>query len=126
MDLENFPTSESAIRMLDMVNSGWYDKSYVGKWLFQVMGMEVDTVKTLFEELRQQAFVESATWALGYWEEKYGVARNGNLSLEKRRNRIKEICQLKYSMNPERIKKIAETICEKKWRYRNRHRIHSG
>ena len=32
MDLENFPTSESAKRMLESVDSGgFYDKSYVGK-----------------------------------------------------------------------------------------------
>lgn len=31
MDLENFPTSESAKRMLESVDSGgFYDKSYVG------------------------------------------------------------------------------------------------
>ena len=114
MNLENFPTSESAIRMLDMVNSGWYDKSYVGKWLFQVMGTEIDTLKTIFDELRHQAFVESATWALDYWEEKYGLTRNSSLSVEERRSRIKEMYQLKYSMNPERIRQLAETVCEKK------------
>jgi len=114
MNLENFPTSESAIRMLDMVNSGWYDKSYVGKWLFQVMGTEIDMAKTIFDQLRDQAFAGSATWALGYWEEKYGIASNSSLSVEERRDRIKEMLQLKYSMNPERIRQIAETVCGKR------------
>lgn len=36
MDLENFPTRESAKDMLSMV-SPIYDRSYVGKWIFQVM-----------------------------------------------------------------------------------------
>ena len=39
-DLENFPTSESAKKMLGYVSDGFYDSSYVGKWLFQVMGIE--------------------------------------------------------------------------------------
>ena len=37
-DLEAFPTSESAVRMLSYVSQGFYDNSYVGKWLYQVMG----------------------------------------------------------------------------------------
>lgn len=32
-DLENFPTSESAKRQLSYVTEGFYEKSYVGKWL---------------------------------------------------------------------------------------------
>ena len=46
MDLENFPTSESARRMMDRITKGFYEKSYVGKWIFQVMGMEWDEVAT--------------------------------------------------------------------------------
>lgn len=36
MDLEKFPSSESAKRMLRSVDSGgFYDNSYVGKWIFR-------------------------------------------------------------------------------------------
>lgn len=113
MRMEDFPTSASGMRMLGMVNSGWYDRSYVGKWLFQVMGMEMDDAKTLFEELKRQAFVDSATWGLCYWEEKYGLAGNESLSVEERRKRVKEQQQLRYSMNPERMKQVAELACGK-------------
>ena len=41
-ELELFPTSESALKMLSYVTPGFYDKSYVGKWMFQVMGLEYD------------------------------------------------------------------------------------
>ena len=34
IDLENFPNSEAAKRMLTYVTAHWYDKSYVGKWVF--------------------------------------------------------------------------------------------
>lgn len=40
IDLENFPTSQSAQNMLATVTPGFYDQSYVGKWLYQVMGLE--------------------------------------------------------------------------------------
>ena len=39
MNLENFPTSPAAKRMMKTV-SPIYDKSYVAKWIFQVMGLE--------------------------------------------------------------------------------------
>lgn len=39
IDLENFPTSETAKEMMGSVTKGWYDKAYVGKWLYQVMAV---------------------------------------------------------------------------------------
>ena len=113
MNLENFPESASAVRMLGMVDSGWYDRSYVGKWLFQVMGVEMDRVKEKFDELRRQAFAESATWGLAYWEKKYGLPDGGALTDGERRRRVKERQQMKYSMNPERLRQIAELVCGK-------------
>ena len=49
-DLENFPTSESAKKMLSYVSDGFYDESYVGKWLFQVMGAEYDKALEIVED----------------------------------------------------------------------------
>ena len=60
IDLENFPTSESAQRMLAAVTPGFYDKSYVGKWLYQIMGLEFDEAERLIaEELPLQFFPET-------------------------------------------------------------------
>ena len=63
-ELELFPTSESALKMLSYVTPGFYDKSYVGKWMFQVMGLEYDKALKLAEELPEQFFPETATWGL--------------------------------------------------------------
>ena len=52
LDLEAFPTSKSALKMLSYVTQGFYDKSYVGKWLYQVMGQEYDKALKLAEELK--------------------------------------------------------------------------
>ena len=41
IDLEHFPTSKTAQRMLSRV-SPIYSRSYVGKWLYQVMGLEME------------------------------------------------------------------------------------
>ena len=73
IDLENFPTSQSAQNMLATVTPGFYDQSYVGKWLYQVMGLEFDEAERLIaEELPLQFFPETATWGLMYHELKWG------------------------------------------------------
>ena len=48
-DLENFPISESAKNMIASVSDGFYDNSYVGKWLYEVMGQEYDTAREIAE-----------------------------------------------------------------------------
>lgn len=87
-DLEQFPTSESAKRMLSYVTPGFYDNSYVGKWLYQVMGLEYDDARKLAEELQYQMFPETATWGLMYHEIKWGLPVRTNLSYEERRQLI--------------------------------------
>lgn len=89
MNLENFPSSKSAQRMLRSVDcGGFYDNSYVGKWLFQVMGMEMDEMRQIIDELPYQAFPETATWGLKYHEQKYGLPVRESLVYEERRRLI--------------------------------------
>lgn len=89
MDLENFPTNETAKQMLQTVTgNGFYDRSYIGKWIFQVMGQEIEAAKKYVEELSEQAFPKSATWGIGYQEQKYGIPENTGMTLEERRSQI--------------------------------------
>lgn len=89
IDLENFPTSECANEMLGYVtNHGFYDKAYVGKWLFQVMGLEYDEAQKLAEELPLQMFPETATWGLKYHEIKWQLPVREHLPDEERRKLI--------------------------------------
>ena len=83
-ELELFPTSESALKMLSYVTPGFYDKSYVGKWMFQVMGLEYDKALKLAEELPEQFFPETATWGLCWHEIKWGLPVQENLSYQER------------------------------------------
>lgn len=85
MDLEHFPTSEAAKRMMSYITPEWYDKSYVAKWLFQVMGVEMDDAMDICEELIDQAFPETTTWGMKYHEIKYGLPVREGMDLEKRR-----------------------------------------
>lgn len=84
-DLASFPTSKSAQRMLSYVTTNFYANSYVGKWIYQVMGMEHDEARLFVEQLREQLFPETATWGLDYHEMKYGLPVRKNLSYEERR-----------------------------------------
>ena len=59
-DLENFPVSESAKNMIASVSDGFYDNSYVGKWLYEVMGQEYDTAREIAEDILNQLFPETA------------------------------------------------------------------
>jgi len=102
-DLENFPTSESAKKMLSYVSDGFYDKSYVGKWLFQVMGLEYDTALKIAEDLPAQFFPETATWGLMYHEIKWGLPVRLNLSYEDRRKLIYRKRDCRAPMTPYRM-----------------------
>lgn len=115
MDLEKFPSSESAKRMLRSVDSGgFYDNSYVGKWIFQIMGLEMDEAKQIIEELPYQAFPETATWGLRYHEQKYGLPVREGLPYEERRRLIYSKRDERAPMNPYHMEVILENISGRK------------
>ena len=109
IDLEKFPTSPAAKRMMKTV-SPIYDQAYVGKWIYQVMGMEMDEAWQFFEELRLQVFPETATWGIVYWEQRYHIAPDNSLTLEERRRRVIIKRGKRKPMNPARIEKITRDI----------------
>ena len=109
MNLENFPTSPAAKRMMKTV-SPIYDKSYVAKWIFQVMGLEIDEAWQFIEELRLQAFPETATWGITYWEQRYNIPPDESLSIEERRQRVIIKRGKRSPMNPARIERIVRDV----------------
>lgn len=55
MDLENFPTRETAKDMLSMI-SPIYDRSYVGKWIFHVMAAPMELARETVEDMKNRHF----------------------------------------------------------------------
>lgn len=111
MKLEQFPTSDTAKRMMSHITgNGFYDNSYVGKWIFQVIGMEMDEARKIVEELPLQAFPETATWGLKYHEQKFGLPVKENLPIEERRRIILEKRNLKAPMTPWRMEIILKDL----------------
>ncbi len=86
--LDNFPRSEAAQRMLSYVTQHWYDNSYVGKWVYEVMGREVDTAVDISEALALQFDIYTVTWGMKYWERMYGLPVKPSLDIEERRKLV--------------------------------------
>lgn len=110
MDLENFPTSPAAKRLIGYVSEEFYAKSYVAKWLYQVMGLELDEVRAIIESLPEQAFPETATWGLMYHEMKYSLPVREELSYEERRRLIYQRRDVKSPMNPYGMEQIVYAL----------------
>ena len=110
MDLEQFPTSSSAKRMLSSVSEEFYAKSYVAKWLYEVMGREWDAVWEIVNAIPEQAFVETATWGLAYHEIKWGLPVRENLDYATRRRLIYEKRDVKKPVNPWAMERIVTDI----------------
>ena len=108
-DIEKFPTSPTALRMMSRI-SPIYDRSYVGKWIFQTMGQDFDDIRLRFEELRLQAFPETATWGLGYWEQRYGIVPVSGQTLEERRRAVLLKRNARDPMNPAKVEYIIQTM----------------
>lgn len=106
VNIETFPESESAKELLSYVTDGFYERSYVGKWLYEVMGRELDAVKQRIEELSEQPFPETATWGLRYLEEKFGLPVRENLAFEERRKQIYQKRDFRAPMTPYRMELI--------------------
>lgn len=102
IDLEHFPTNETALRMMERI-SPIYERSYVGKWIFEIMGMEMGEARAYFEELRQQPFPERTTWAIEYWERRYVIIPKPTDDLETRRKNIIMKRGARLPMNPARL-----------------------
>lgn len=108
-DLENFPVSESAKNMIASVSDGFYDNSYVGKWLYEVMGREYDTAREIAEDILNQLFPETATWGLMYHEIKWGLPVRENLPYEERRQLIYRKRDYRAPMTPYRMEGYLKT-----------------
>lgn len=109
IDIENFPTSESAREMLHSVSEDFYERSYVFKWILQVMGLEWDDAKKIIEEeLVKQLFIETATWGLRYHEEKWQISVREDLDFEERRKLLYAKRDFRAPMTPYTMEQYIE------------------
>lgn len=99
---EKILTSDSARQMYNYV-SPIYGNSYVGLWMFQVVGLELDRMMGYFEELPTQLNPATTTWLLPLWEERYGITPEADWTIERRREAVISKRKLNAPITPEKL-----------------------
>jgi hypothetical protein len=102
--------SPEAERMRQMVTAGFYDESYIGLWLMEVIGREYDGMAEWSGSLRDEAFPQTATWSISIWEFLYGIEPDDSLPLEFRRQRILSTRLRRPPINPARIESAISAL----------------
>lgn len=112
IDLEHFPTNEVAQRLLTYVTRGWYDKSYVGKWIYEVIGLELETASRRISEAQKQAFPETAAWGMFFHELMYGIPIDRTKDIDDRRKAVvnRRDRTARSSITPYRLENIIQTV----------------
>lgn len=101
--------SEAAQRVIDYV-SDIYGESYVGLWLFQVIGIVLDDVNAIIMSLYDEIFPETSEKLLPYWEKEYGIIPDDTLTAEERRANIKAKMQLIAPVNPAKLENFLSDV----------------
>ena len=95
-------TSETAQKIIDYV-SPIYGDSYVGLWLFQAIGVALEEVCKIAEQLKYETNPATADLLLDYWEKEYGLATDTSLTKEHRRSKIIAKTQTRGPASPARL-----------------------
>ncbi len=109
-DLENIITSPEAEVFLQMVTRDFYSNSYIGLWIFEVIGREWDEMRAWAEDLKQEINPQTCTWTLPIWEWVYGIPTDTSLTFEYRRQRLLTKIITAKPINPEVIRRGAAAL----------------
>lgn len=97
--------SPEAQIFLRMVTEGFYDQSFTGLWMFEVVGREWDEMREWAEGLKSEVHPQTCTWSIAIWEWVYGFEPDESLSLEERRRRILSKVIGTRPINPEVLRR---------------------
>lgn len=109
LDIIHSPEAETFRRM---VTKGFYDRSYLGLWMYEVIGREWDEMKAWAEGIKSEIHPQTCTWSIGIWEWVYGFENDESLSLEYRRQRILAKVLGTRPINPEVIRRGVAKITD--------------
>jgi hypothetical protein len=79
--------NKTSQRIIDFV-SPIYGNSYVGLWIYQAIGVVVDEVCDIADNLRYETTPSTSDLLLDYWENHYKIPRDNSLTVEQRQNRL--------------------------------------
>ena len=84
-DMDTIIKSPEAKMFLRMVTKDFYNNSYLGLWMYEVIGREWDEMREWAEELKAEIYPQTCTWSIDIWEWIYGRESNDCLPLDDRR-----------------------------------------
>lgn len=106
---EEILTSDCARQMYNYV-SPIYGDSYVGLWMFQVIGLELDRMMSYFEDIPNQLNPATATWLLPVWEERYGITPGADWTIERRRDAVISKRKFNAPITPEKLSDLLSAL----------------
>lgn len=98
-------TSAEAKAFLQMVTKGFYNQSYTGLWIYEVIGREWDELRAWADGMKDEIYPQTCTWSVGIWEWVYGIETDETLDLDYRRQRILSKIRSVRPINPETIRR---------------------
>ncbi|MEG1904889.1 MAG: putative phage tail protein [Bacteroidales bacterium] len=87
-----------------------YSNGPVAVSVIQAIGKKLDDLEYWVQDFSIQANPKTATWALNYWEQEYGIGTDETLSYEQRRNVLLAKIMLRSPMTPWRIETMLANI----------------
>lgn len=103
--MEQILKSPKAQEIIDYV-SPVYGDSYVGLWIFEVIGRALDLMCSYVESFPNEVIPGTATWGLDLFENEYAIAKDDSLSYEERRAQVLEKVKSRGPYNPTRLASI--------------------
>ncbi len=85
LDIIRSPSAETFLRM---VTQGFYDRSAMALWIYEVIGREWDELRVIVGGMQAETQPQTCTWSMGIWEWMYGIEPDGELPLEHRRQTL--------------------------------------
>lgn len=98
LDIIHSPEAQAFLRS---VTEGFYNRSYLGLWLYEVIGREWDEMAAWSNDLKREIYVQTCTWSIAIWEWVYGFEPDESMTLEERRQRIMSKVRGVRPINPE-------------------------
>lgn len=101
--------SPSARRIVPQL-SPIYGDAYTALWLFNSVGIQLDEMGKWSDEFILQVTPQTVTWAIGYFEQDYGLESDDSLTLEERRTRLLIKIRTRAPMNPSRVEQLLSML----------------
>lgn len=104
--VEQIITSEEGRTILEYL-SPIYGRSYVGLWMIQIIGMQLDKASKWTAELALQVTPQTATWTIDFWEKEYDIVPEAEWTLEQRQENVLQKMRFYAPITPKKMEEIA-------------------